>query len=342
MTEERRSSGTDQMAEEAARWFVRLQDAAASGDDWLAFEAWLTASPDHQDAYDRAERLWLELEESQPVIARALDVPAPAGARRASPVRAPTRLSRRGWLGAAAAIAATIVAGVGIATRMQPAPFQTYRTAPGETREVALADGTRIHMNAESSLRVSLGKDARQVEMADAEAVFDVAHDPTRPFLITVGDRQVRVVGTEFNLRHRARDVVLTVRRGIVEVRPASRPDARATRVTVGQQLVHTDGQQASVLTTPGADAAFAWTAGQLIYQQQPLSVVAADLSRRFARPVRVADPELGRLRFSGVLVTDNEDDVMRRLEAFAPIRAERTSDGVTLHRADPARTRTP
>ena len=56
--------------------------------------------------------------------------------------------------------------------------------------------------------------------MADAEALFDVAHDVRRPFLIGVGDRQVRVVGTEFNLRHRDDQVDLTVRRGIVEVRP--------------------------------------------------------------------------------------------------------------------------
>ena len=67
--------------------------------------------------------------------------------------------------------------------------------------------------------------------MADGEAAFDVAHDPTRAFLIAVGDRQVRVVGTEFNLRRREGLTALTVRRGVVEVRPAGAPDAAPTRL---------------------------------------------------------------------------------------------------------------
>jgi transmembrane sensor len=72
---------------------------------------------------------------------------------------------------------------------------------------------------------------------------------------------------------------------------------------------------------------AFAWTSGQLIYRDQPLSDVAADLSRRFAVPVRTADAPTAALRFSGVLVTDNESDVLRRLQAFAPLRVEHTAD---------------
>src|SRR5204862_4014535 len=128
---------------------------------------------------------------------------------------------------------------------------------------------------------------ARRVRMADAEAVFDVTHDARRPFLVAVGDRQVRVVGTQFNLRHRDGRVALTVSRGTVEVRPAGAPDAQATRVTVGQQLTHADGERAETLAAAEPDAAFAWTNGQLIYRDRPLSEVAGDLTRRFGVPVR-------------------------------------------------------
>jgi transmembrane sensor len=338
MSEETRVSDADQAAEAAAHWFVRLKDEAASGDDWLAFEQWLHASPAHADAYDRLEVLSLELDRDRVAIEKALDAPAPAGERRRTIARTSGRPSRRAWL-AAGALAACAVLGIGIANRQQQnAPFETYRTAPGETRMVVLADGTHINLNAGSTIRVSLGRTARRVEMADAEAVFDVTHDPARPFLITAGDRQVRVVGTEFNLRHRLDRVVLTVRRGVVEVRPAMAPEATPTRVRGGQQLVHRDGGGPAVLSAPGPDAAFAWTTGQLIYDQQPLSEVASDLTRRFATPVRLADPALGRTPFSGVLVTDNEADVLRRLEAFMPIRAERTADAIVLHRRTAAR----
>jgi len=115
-------------------------------------------------------------------------------------------------------------------------------------------------------------------------------------------------------------------------VRPADALQAEPTRVTVGEELTHTVGQAAQVLKVSDPDATFAWTNGQLIYRDQPLSDVAADLSRRFGTPVRAADARTAALRFSGVLVTDNEADVLRRLSAFAPVRIERTSDEIILH----------
>ena len=83
-------------------------------------------------------------------------------------------------------------------------------------------------------------------------------------------------------------------------------------------------------------DKAFAWTEGQLIYEAAPLSRVAADLSRSLGTPVRVADPATGALRFTGVIALDDRDAVLKRLEAFAPVRAERTGDGVVLRARPP------
>ncbi len=323
------------VAEDAAGWFARLQGEAATGDDWLAFERWLGASPAHALAYEKLERLWIELDQVE--IARGLGAPPPPP-RRPLPLRVEARRggTRRAWLGAGAAVAAglaMVVIGAGGFHTGGGAGGQVYRTAPGETRTVTLADGSHIRLNAASQITVRFSRGVRQVQMADAEAVFDVAHDASRPFLISVGDRQVRVVGTQFNLRHRDGRVALTVRRGVVEVRPADALQAEPTRVTVGQQLTHDEGKPVQALTLADGDAAFAWTNGQLIYRDRPLSEVAGDLSRRFATPVRAADPETAAMRFTGVLVTDREADVLRRLGAFAPIRVERAGGAVILHR---------
>src|SRR5204863_2251084 len=171
-----------------------------------------------------------------------------------------------------------------------PSPATTYATAPGETRQVILADGSHVRLNAGSRLEVRLGRRARRVEMADGEAVFDVTHDPGRPFLIDTGDREVRVVGTQFDLRQRGDAFALTVRRGLVEVRPSGAPQAPPTRVAAGQRLTHDRGAPAGQLSAAGGDDAFAWTRGQLVYTAAPLAEVAADLSRSLGRPVRVAD----------------------------------------------------
>jgi transmembrane sensor len=333
-TDDNRHDG--QAAEEAARWFAHLQGGVATDGDWLAFENWLQASPAHASAYERLESLWVDLDYAP--VSKDLGGRPLLAARRRLPLRAQglgfgaRAPGRRVWIGAAAAIAASLAVVVGLGLQPGAVATQTYQTPAGQTRDITLADGTHIRLNAASKITVSLGRDARRVEMADAEAVFDVAHDARRPFLIGVGDRQVRVVGTEFNLRHRDDQVDLTVRRGIVEVRPAAALDAPPTRVTVGQELTHTEGQAAQVLKVADPIQSFAWTNGQLIYKDQPLSDVAADLSRRFSVPVRTADARTAALRFSGVLVTDNEPDVLRRLAAYAPVRVERTADAIILH----------
>ena len=332
MTEESGFRGEGRAAEEAAGWFARLQGEAATVEDWLAFERWLSAAPAHARAYEKLEKLWLDLDSAG--IAHELGEP-PGRAPSAARAQRPRGAGRRAWLAGGVLMAAGLavaILGPGLWSS-RTAAAQAYRTAPGELRTLTLADGTQIRLNAASQITVSLGRHVRSVKMADAEAVFDVAHDPARPFLIAVGDRQVRVVGTRFNLRHRDGRVALTVSRGVVEVRPADAPDARPTRVAMGQQLDHVEGQRVETLSPAEPDAAFAWTNGQLIYRDRPLAEVAGDLSRRFGVPIRPADARTAALRFTGVLVTDNEADVLRRLEAYAPIRAERANGAVVLRR---------
>ena len=335
MSGERTMKVADRVADEAAGWFVRLQGEDASGDQWLAFEAWLAASPDHAAAYERLENIWVDLETDSDGFLRALDQSAmrPA-ARRVRPVRS-VGPNRRAWIVAAmGAVAATVVVGIEIANNLGVATQNLVLQAPaGQTRSFRLVDGTQINLNAGSVMRVDISRGARRVVMADAEAVFDVAHDARRPFLITSGDREVRVVGTMFNLRQRGDVMTLSVRRGVVEVRPVDSAGARPVRVTVGQQLAHRRGGEMTLAEDSRAEAAFAWTTGQLVYRDQPLDEVAGDVSRRFGVKVRTADASTASLRFSGVLVLDNAPDVMKRIEAFAPVRAQSTDDGVVLRR---------
>jgi transmembrane sensor len=320
------SSGRDREAAiQAADWFVRLNGEGATGDDWLAFEAWLQASPVHAEAYGRVERLWVELEAEAPRLAEALD----ARARRARPARS----FAWAWPAAGAALAAGLALAVTVGVRERaPAPL-LYETRPGEIREITLADGSHVRLNAASRLSVTLTPRGREVAMQDGEAAFDVAHDAVRPFRIHVGESEVRVVGTEFDVRHRDGLLRVAVRRGVVEVRPQATAEAAPVRLTVAEQLVHRDGAAGAEVSPVEPDEAFGWIDGQLVYHDQPLAEVAADLSRRFGASIRPADAETARLRFTGVLTADSEPAVLRRLEAFSGVTAERTADGVLLRR---------
>ena len=143
------------------------------------------------------------------------------------------------------------------------------------------------------------------------------------------------MVGTEFNLRHRDGSVALTVRRGVVEVRPGRAPRAPARPGSPSASNWPTSRAAAQALTQAGrAEAAFAWTSGQLVYRDQPLSEVAADLTRRFGVPVRAADAGTAALRFSGVLVTRQRG---RRAAPPGGLRAGQRRAHRRRHRPSPA-----
>lgn len=310
----------DAIGDAAADWVVRLNRPTTGEADWLAFDAWLDASHAHAEAYDRAMGLWSEMEASAPRILAALQ-DAPAAARPAS---------NRGWMIAgglaAAALAVAVVPWADIT-----APTTVYQTAHGERRVVTLQDGTRIDLNAGSRLTVRLKARTRQVTMDDAEAVFDVAKDAQRPFLISVGDRTIRVVGTQFNVRRRDGVQSVTVRRGVVEVSPTGAAPGKLYRLTVGQRLDHVEGASASALSATVPDEAMSWRTGRLIYRDEPLANVVADLNRYTSRPIRIADGRAAQLPFSGVLVTDDGLSAVRTLTLLAPVTSTSTSDGILL-----------
>ncbi len=131
----------------------------------------------------------------------------------------------------------------------------------------------------------------------------------------------------------------MTVRRGVVEVAPADGARGEAiARLTPGKRLDHRVGTVVSTVVSASPDEVFSWRSGRLIYRDRPLSEVVADLNANFRRPITLADRRAAEVRFSGVLVLDNEDAVVKRLAAFAPLSSQTTRDGVVLRWGGPSR----
>ncbi|MFI4965450.1 MAG: FecR family protein [Caulobacterales bacterium] len=311
----------------AADWVARLQAPGLDLAQALEFDAWLAAHPANPPAYDVALAVMLELQAAAPDVVRALS---------ASPPRRPAR-NPRGWLIAGGlAAAATIALAVMPFGAPAPAAVQTFATAKGEHRTVRLADGSTIDLNGGSRLSVTLGAHERRVVLPQGEAVFDVAADKARPFLIAAGDRTVRVVGTRFDVRRRGDQLSVTVERGVVEVRPAGHLAGRVWRLHPGQRLDTAQGAPAVQLSLVDPQQVESWRTGRLIYRDQPLGDVIADLNQQFARPMILEDPALAQTRVSGVLVLDDQAAVIRRLALLAPIKALPSGQAVLL-RHDPA-----
>jgi transmembrane sensor len=317
---------------EAVDWLVRLQGETVTERDWLDFDAWLTASPAHAQAYDAVltfdDRLNLD---SRLVQAEPAAEPLSASAGKVVPLRP----ARRVWIwSAGAAIAAAFVAGAVLlpSSGLLGAHETTYVTGVGERRTVALEDGSRIEMNAASRMTVRFERHARRVHLGDAQAFFDVAKDSSRPFLVSAGDTQVRVIGTQFDVRHRDGQVAVNVQRGLVEVRPNLPHDAAPFRLRPGQGLSHRKGQRADArVSTVAVEEIGGWRQGRLIYRDQPLSQIAGDMNRLFPRPVKLADAEAANLRLSGVLIVDDQDAMVDRLSHLLPVRTTTTDDAILI-----------
>lgn len=314
----------DQALEAASDWVARLQNGDA--EDAVAFDAWLEASEVHRRAYDRALAVWTEYQAAAPQVLAELPAQAVRNARATA--------RRPAWLIAGALAAAAAAAAVGLGwpqLRPTDAPASVYVTGVGQHTAVRLADGTRIDLNAGTRLAVAYAGDARRVTLTEGEAIFDVAHDPARPFLITAGDRTIAVLGTRFDVRRRQGELAVTVARGLVEVRPSGGADGRAFRLHPGQRLQHHEGQAAAEIGAPAPGEAFDWREGRLVFQDRPLGEVVEELNLQFRRPIRLEDARLAERRVSGVLVLDDEDAVVRRLALLAPVRPIGSRDGVLL-----------
>jgi transmembrane sensor len=322
---------------EAGAWIARLGDESAAADIGLEFDTWLVVDPANRAAYRHALSLWHEFDaHAEAVLGELADTnlempPAPVvtlvprAARRSPPPR--------WWVGAGgAALAASLVLAVMPSVLTSPT-VQTFVTAKGQHQHVALADGSIVDLDAETKLSVSFSHGERRLALSEGQAIFDVVHDESRPFTVHVGGHVVRDVGTQFDVRKRGADVTVTVAKGRVEISSEGGVTlSRAIFLDPGQRVeIEPSGIAQMSLVDP--QETFSWRAGRLVYRDRPLAEVVADLNRQFVEQTQIADPELGKLPITGVIVLDNPRDVMARLSLMLPIRTVGSDKGLTLLR---------
>lgn len=311
-----------QVEEQALTWFVRLSDVEASEDDWRAFGDWIAAAPEHRTAYDALEQVWVDLDDAL-TAAPAEPVATVTPLRRAAndDVRV-TR--RRAWLFPVVGIAAAaLTAGLWPQFMNRPVIYQT-QDAP---QTITLEDGSTVKLNRHSSLQVRFNDGRRQVSLKDGEAAFDVAHDASRPFTVKADGREVRVIGTAFNIVSHHDDFAIGVERGIVSVQ--ARSAKTPVRLTAGQTL-HQAGDQAVELGASDAETISSWSTGVLVYRDAPITDISRDLSRYFDKPFTVSSSARG-LRFTGALRIADETTMLAQLRDFSSVTVERTPDEVRL-----------
>jgi len=304
---------TDAITEAAARWHAAQADDAM---DWNGFTDWLEQSPAHQAAYDAVALLDDRIDRAIPAMRDLLPEDEPVAPRR--------HLRLVGWSAAAAVLIGAIGLGTWHGAQPGAADIALYRAPAGQTRAVALADGSRATLAPGATLRVSNGA---QVAL-EGKGYFDIRHDPAHPFTVTAGAYQIRDIGTRFEVVSDAGMLRVAVAEGTVGV--TSRTANGEIRVSAGRTLTAFAADQlAEVRTTPPAPVA-AWRGGRFSYDNEPLGLVAADISRYAGAPVLI-DGVLARRRFSGIIAPGSRAVMVRNLEQLTGLDATTEGDAIRL-----------
>src|SRR5690606_2011811 len=163
---------------------------------------------------------------------------------------------------------------------------QSYSTRLGEVKVTPLADGSVMTLNTASRVVVTFSDTQRSIRLLEGEALFDVARDAARPFVVAAGEARVRAVGTSFMVRRLGdAPVQVLVREGIVEVsRNAGNATPGPVRVAANTRAVESSSSVTPVAAMPVEPAVIrrelAWREGRIAFQGETLGQAAAQFSR--------------------------------------------------------------
>jgi transmembrane sensor len=328
---------------EASQWWGKVglrSTADLTPEERQQFTQWLRESPLHvaemlhmahvHDALGRF-RHWDEVatggarDTDDNVV--ELPVPAPPDSGRAS-------RPQRGWrvFALAAGLCALAVGG----GWLWAGRGELIVTDRAERREVMLDDGSVVRLEPESMLRVSFEDHERRVTLSRGRALFHVAKDPGRPFIVEADQTMVRAVGTAFGVEHNREGVVVTVAEGKVAVRTEGEPgdgfgpgpspmgaEAGASEdvfLTAGKQVVvQRSGSREAVRDVDSARA-LAWSEGRLVFDGVPLGEVAEEFNRYNHIQLRITGEALSRRPVSGVFQATDPETLVAFISAGAQV----------------------
>ena len=334
----------------AAAWHSRLHQDGDSAKTRRAFKSWLAESSEHRAAYDDIERSWQTLRAG----AQSPDIMA---LRHETALRLTRSNSREirpiKWITVAAALL-LMVGGFITATRPPhehpwSASFRSsradgmYATGIGQQLPIILPDGSHVTLDTQSELHVTFAGHERSVQLIRGQALFEIAKDRTRPFVVTAGERRLVAVGTVFDVHLNEQQVKVTMVEGTVRVEPAiSTPDKLPQKavqsldsappptilITAGEQLISDDSKHNRVYDVNPRQVT-SWLHGQVIFDNTSLASAVTELNRYSTVQIELTDPRLADIHLSGTFTADRPDLFVEAVTTYYPITIASKNDRV-------------
>ena len=376
-----RSTFNTQIYEEACEWFIECRAGDLDNAARAEFDRWLRKSSAHQGAYLEIAAIWNEGPTLGPanrwdldkLIAQAAEDPAKiiawertrttaailpspregGGSHPRSAPLSPTRIGRRRPFAIAASI---LLATAALATYILTSSG-VYATAIGEQRSLALSDGSTVELNSLSKIRIRYSEHERTVDLLQGQALFHVAKDATRPFIVDIGQTRVRAVGTQFDVYRKTDGTIVTVvegrvailkeghpsgpkhegKRGLRDLAPgteiadfAQQEGEGAIFLTAGEQIT-VSPKTARKTVHPNLVGATSWTQRQLVFDSASFADVAEEFNRYNERKLVIDASALDTLHISGVFSSTDPASLIRFLRDRPGLRVTETSTEIRV-----------
>lgn len=351
------------LAAQALEWFMAHRSGALSEPRRQEFIDWLRASPAHareylaltgfvKDVGDAVKTIAMPAEE---LVARAraeLDTVQPLPLFPAADAEATDRrvVGKTSWyrMQLRAAIGAVaVVAFIAVIATWWLHDRTVYSTAHAEQRSWRMPDGSTVHLNSSSEIKVKFDAHRREVHLIRGQALFQVAKDSRRPFWVHAGEAVVRAVGTEFDIYRQPRRTLISVVEGRVAVwrlrddsagqlsgvfDPASgAPPEPVAQLAPGQQAYIT--HESTFVSERATDVrkTVAWLQRQVIFDHDPLGVAVEEFNRYAEVQIRIEDPLLRAVEISGIFSAYDAGSFIRFLERQPEMRLRRTGNEIVV-----------
>jgi transmembrane sensor len=345
------NTGEEQVREiiacQAGEWVAAHRAGPLDTTERRAFYAWLTASPVHVEEYLGVALLARHLPEAaadpdmplEVILDRVredTEVVTRIGGSSQSLGPVPRPRAKHRWLWAAVPAALAIIGVAMLWWSGSRVTSEHYATRHGELRSWHLSDGSTIRLNTDTLVTLRYSHSERLVELHQGEGLFEVAHEASRPFRVVAGTASVLAVGTAFSVHREAGSTLVTVVQGRVAV-SAIVGRGEPVIAEAGKEVRVRDGQPPGKATPADVQRSTAWLHRQIVFEREPLELVAAEFNRYSALPIDIETPALGKQLITGIFSVDDTETFLDFLRTFRGIAVEATSTQIRVFQAAPA-----
>ena len=216
---------------------------------------------------------------------------------------------------------------------------ETFSAQTGELRKLLLDDRSKVDLNTNSEIAVSLTYARREIHLSRGEAMFTVADDPSRPFIVAAGPATIQALGTKFSVRLRpdgSVETIVTEGRVLVSVPPGA-----GSVLSVGKRAIVSGGTiEVSELAADRLNNKLAWTSGYVVFAGESLAEAVKEVNR-YNRLQIVADESVAQINVGGIFNPRRPENFLGALRSLRlESRKEVGPDGlerVRIFHADPA-----